>query len=164
MVGTFKKQPIGLIYVTRDLEFDAGHRVLGHESKCAHLHGHRYKIEITVCGPELDPLGRVVDFSVLKTIVGGWIDANWDHNMILNEEDPLLHTTSDEDGESHYAARALCGRNPYVMSNKRNTTAEWLAVELCDMVGPLLPKLMHISQVVVHETPNCRATYRLERP
>lgn len=162
MAIPWNPMPPGWLYVTRDLEFDAGHRVLGHESKCANLHGHRYRVEVTVCGPELDTLGRVVDFSILKNIVGGWIDANWDHNMILHAADPMLYLSAGA-GRTHNPT-ALCGRPPYVMSKDRNTTAEWLAVELCDMVGPLLPDMMHISQVVVHETPNCRATYRLERP
>src|SRR5262245_52482042 len=74
---------------TRKLEFDAGHRVLGHGGKCRHLHGHRYVAEVTCYAEELDKLGFVVDFSVIKTVVGDWIDENFDHNMILNPKDPL---------------------------------------------------------------------------
>lgn len=51
-----------MITVTRVLEFDAGHRVVNHESKCATLHGHRYKVEIVAAAPGLDSLGRVIDF------------------------------------------------------------------------------------------------------
>ena len=60
---------------TRKLEFDAAHRVMEHESKCRHLHGHRYVAEVTVATSELDGLGRVLDFGLLKTELGGWIDA-----------------------------------------------------------------------------------------
>ena len=62
------------VYCTRRLEFDAAHRVLRHESKCATLHGHRYRVDIEVSAPKPDSAGRAVDFSVLKTIIGGWID------------------------------------------------------------------------------------------
>ena len=55
-----------MIEITRRLEFDAGHRVLGHEGKCKNLHGHRYSAEITVTAPDLDGLGRVIDFGVIK--------------------------------------------------------------------------------------------------
>lgn len=66
-------------HVTRRIEFDAGHRITRHESRCAHPHGHRYVAEVTVAAPELDPAGRVVDFGVMKQILGAWIDEHWDH-------------------------------------------------------------------------------------
>ena len=72
---------------TRKIEFDSAHRVMKHESKCRHLHGHRYVAEITACSDSLDQLGRVIDFSVLKTVVGGWIDEYLDHGTIANKED-----------------------------------------------------------------------------
>ena len=49
--------------ITRRLEFDAGHRVYQHESKCNHVHGHRYVVEVEATGT-LDGLGRIIDFSV----------------------------------------------------------------------------------------------------
>ena len=52
--------------ITKKLEFDYGHRVLGHEGKCRHLHGHRGVAEVTVYAPSLDNLGRVVDFGAIK--------------------------------------------------------------------------------------------------
>ena len=54
-----------MITCTRRLEWDAMHRIPRHESKCAAFHGHRYAAEITCSAPELDDLGRVVDFGVV---------------------------------------------------------------------------------------------------
>jgi 6-pyruvoyltetrahydropterin/6-carboxytetrahydropterin synthase len=54
------------ISCTRRIEFDAAHRVMEHESKCKHLHGHRYALEATFVAPDLDTLGRVVEFGVIK--------------------------------------------------------------------------------------------------
>ena len=62
--------------IIKRLEIDAGHRVLMHESKCANVHGHRYAFFIKVYAPQLDSVGRVVDFSVIKDKVGGWLDEN----------------------------------------------------------------------------------------
>ena len=73
--------------ITRRLEFDAGHRVFGHESKCATLHGHRYVVEVTAQAAKLDSVGRVIDFSVLKERIGAWLDEKWDHNVIVFEQD-----------------------------------------------------------------------------
>ena len=75
--------------VTRRVEFDAAHRVMKHESKCRHLHGHRYAAEIT-CEGKLDTLDRVIDFGVIKNLVGEWIDELLDHGTILNVEDTAL--------------------------------------------------------------------------
>ena len=76
-----------MITITRRLEFDAGHRVMNHEGKCATLHGHRYVVEVVATSPELDQLGRVVDFSVLKQELGNWLDQYWDHTTILYKDD-----------------------------------------------------------------------------
>ena len=73
---------------SRKIHFCYGHRVMNHESKCATLHGHNGIIWVHATPIKgLDQLGRVIDFSVLKEKVGGWVDTYWDHTMILYEED-----------------------------------------------------------------------------
>src|SRR4029453_10203730 len=71
----------------RKIQFCAGHRVLGHENKCAHLHGHNYEVHITAEGEALDTVGRVFDFSVPKGKIGSWIEQQWDHGFLLSERD-----------------------------------------------------------------------------
>lgn len=136
--------------ITRRVEFDAGHRVLGHEGKCATPHGHRYVAELTVSAGALDSLGRVIDFSVIKTLVGGWIDANWDHTMILHPDDPLLQH------------RELIGpRSPYVIPRTdANPTAENMVKYLFGIASELLrPHGIRVDAVRLYETPNCWADY-----
>ena len=72
---------------TRRVQFCAGHRVMGHENKCAHLHGHNYVALITARADKLDSVGRVIDFSVIKQRVGGWIEQHWDHGFIIARND-----------------------------------------------------------------------------
>jgi 6-pyruvoyltetrahydropterin/6-carboxytetrahydropterin synthase len=76
--------------VTRELSFCYGHRLLDYEGKCRHLHGHNGRAVITLQSPHLDPRGMVVDFSDLKRVVGSWIDATFDHKMLLRRDDPAL--------------------------------------------------------------------------
>jgi 6-pyruvoyltetrahydropterin/6-carboxytetrahydropterin synthase len=141
---------------TRRLEFDAAHRVMRHESKCRNLHGHRYAVELTarVVAGELDQLGRVVDFSVLKNVVGGWIDEHWDHGTILNKDD--VDTAAFVDGK---------GWKLYLMED--NPTAEVMARFILDKANSLLshadglPRYgVRITHVRVYETPNCWADSR----
>jgi len=79
-----------MFQVTRELRFCYGHRLLNYDGKCRHLHGHNGRVLITLETQRLDPLGMVVDFSTIKKVVGGWIDAHLDHRMILHKDDPLL--------------------------------------------------------------------------
>lgn len=81
--------------ITRVFYAEMAHRLHGHEGKCQHLHGHSYRIEVTVSGP-LDSLGRVIDFSVLKDGIGGWIAKVLDHGTTLAESDPLAPLLSKD--------------------------------------------------------------------
>lgn len=158
------------VFATRTLEWDAAHRVMRHESKCSTLHGHRYKAEITVSAPQLDEQDRVVDFGVIKERVGAWIDANWDHTTLLNEQDVELL--------AFVSAEAMPpGRNPgprgferigHVQRKKPfafkgEPTAETIALVLFHVAAKLIgaDDGLTVEKVLVHETPNCYATVTL---
>jgi len=139
-----------MIEIKRRLEFDAGHRVMNHEGKCKHLHGHRYIVDLYATADHLDALGRIIDFSVLKGIVGKWIDDNLDHKTMLFEEDVKLMAALDAAG--HYGDLFITDFNP---------TAENLAFFLFNKSVVLLADHpVAVTRVVVHETPNCLAEYR----
>ena len=137
-----------MISCTRKLEFDAAHRVMLHESKCKYMHGHRYVVEVTFAAMNgLDELGRVVDFGVIKQVLGGWIDQYWDHTAILSEADQAL-------GDM-IAQRT--GQTIFYLPN--HPTAENMADYLLTQVCPILFKDYPLECVAVrvHETPNCFA-------
>src|SRR5581483_4021820 len=79
-----------MFQVTREIRFCYGHRLLNYDGKCRHLHGHNGRAVITLAAPRLDALGMVMDFSHIKRVVSGWIDANLDHRMVLHRDDPLV--------------------------------------------------------------------------
>lgn len=143
-------QPDGTIVCTKRFSFDAAHRVLEHESKCKHLHGHRWDIEVTCQASHLDNLGRVIDFGQLKAVFAKWLDENLDHNIILNREDPLLNLKEDDE--------IWMGKKPYILPF--NPTAEHLAMHLF-LVGTnlLKPFQVWISRIRVYETPNSYAEF-----
>lgn len=144
---------------TRVLEFDAGHRVLGHANKCRFLHGHRYKAEITVSTFGLDSLGMVIDFGIVKERVGKWIDDHWDHNMLLNSADPLaIVALAIVHPEKDVLSAVFEGRDPYLF-NDCNPTAEVIANELFFKAKDLLPEVS-VEGVKIYETPNCFAEFK----
>lgn len=142
-----------MIEITKEFGWDAAHRVLRHESKCATLHGHRYTAHITVTAPELDSVGRVIDFGVLKTLVGGWIDKNWDHTSILMSSDPLLPILQEE-------TRKQGKRPPYVLLDE--PTAENIAMELARVARRLLNGTgVTLVEIKIYETPTSSARLRV---
>lgn len=141
-----------MMTVTRKLEFDAGHRVHKHESKCGTLHGHRYVAEITASAPELDALGRVIDFSVLKQKIGAWIDEFWDHTTLVYGLDEV--TLKCLKAMPRHKEPFVCHFNP---------TAENMAHYLLNEVCPLLMQGtgITITKIRLFETPNCYAEVTL---
>lgn len=137
------------ITISKTFEWDAAHRVLRHESKCSTIHGHRYRAELSVTAAELDSVGRVIDFGVLKERVGAWIDKHLDHTAIVNSADQDLLDFCNAD-----AGRGK--RAPYVMIGE--PTAENIASMLLAVARTLLVNTeIEVVSVKVWETPTCTA-------
>ena len=128
---------------TKILRFSSGHRLFRHEGKCKFIHGHNYKAEITAMVKNIDNLGRVVDFSVIKEKIGGWIDENWDHKTLLYHGDITMRAALPFD---HVF---VCNYNPTV-----ENMAKFLVKKGNEIMGEL-EKPVEISKVVLWETDTC---------
>jgi 6-pyruvoyltetrahydropterin/6-carboxytetrahydropterin synthase len=64
-----------MFQVTVDETFSSGHALRGYRGKCENVHGHNYKVRVTLEGPQLDSVGLLYDFThlkrVIREIVGG---------------------------------------------------------------------------------------------
>lgn len=78
------------VSLTVSLSFEAAHHLGGHEGKCSRLHGHSYRLEVTVRGP-VRPDGMVIDFSRLEELVRRTVIVRVDHRY-LNEIFPFTPT------------------------------------------------------------------------
>jgi len=138
-----------MITCERYHDFCAGHRVYGHENKCAHLHGHNYRVHFTVAAAGLDYIGRVLDFSVVKATLCQWLEDNWDHKTLIWKNDPFLEPLRRLDPAG-------------VLSVPFNPTAENMAAYLVNVVGPSLLDRHGVELVkcTVEETRKCSATYQ----
>jgi len=141
-----------MITATRYHDFSAGHRVHGHESKCAHLHGHNYRVYFTVEANKLDNIGRVMDFSAIKEHLCEWLERTWDHKMIMWKHDPLTAELQRVDPQGV----AVVTFNP---------TAEAMAEHLVEVVGPSVLKETGVRLVTctIEETRKCSALYTLNK-
>lgn len=134
-----------MIICTRKIEFDAAHRILNHESKCKMLHGHRYALEASFAAKKLDNLGRVIDFGVIKDVLGKWVDENLDHNTILFEKDKELGDKIE----------SVTAQKIYYMD--QNPTAENIAKHILEDICPKLFANYDVKcvKIKLYETPNC---------
>ncbi|HLT86896.1 MAG TPA: 6-carboxytetrahydropterin synthase [Sphingobacterium sp.] len=139
-----------MILAERYHDISCGHRVVGHEGKCRFLHGHNYRIHFTVAADQLDEIGRVVDFSVIKTALCQWLEEHFDHKFLIWEKDELLPQLQEVTGESLVVV-------PF------NPTAENIAQYLVERIGPQQLKDYPVRLVAckVEETAKCSATYSL---
>jgi 6-pyruvoyltetrahydropterin/6-carboxytetrahydropterin synthase len=141
--------------ITRKVEFDAGHRIPNHASKCRNLHGHRYVLECTVAGPLVDTQGdssdgMVIDFGILKQIMLDEVAEPWDHALLVWDRDETLLQL----------VRGLelneCGHKTVVLPCI--PTAENLAGYAFTLLNArLLPTGLTLLRVRLYETPNCWA-------
>ena len=130
-------------------EIQTGHRIYGHKGKCQRLHGHSYVFHFYCTANELDDLGMVVDFAVIKETFGQWLEDNYDHRMLLWVEDPM--------------AQQLQQIDPTVVIVSYNPSAENIAHHLLTEVAPKL--LGHlpvvVNKVVVEESSSSSASCEL---
>ena len=92
------------IRITKRFSFEAGHALHGYDGKCKNLHGHSYKLSVTVIGTPITDItnpkfGMVIDFTDLKKIVTEEIINKFDHATIFNKNTPhvkLAQTLLDE--------------------------------------------------------------------
>lgn len=135
------------ITAVREHEICAGHRVVGHEGKCQNLHGHAYVIRFHCQAEGLDELGRVIDFSVIKSHLCMWLEDNWDHRFLIWRDDPLL----DDLRKVSPGSLAVVPFNP---------TAENIAEHLLRRIGPVKfdGTGVRLVRVDVEETRKCMAS------
>jgi len=135
--------------VVIETTFDAAHRLLNYDGPCQSLHGHLYRVNVSVESKVLNNNGFVIDFAVLKQDVTGWIKSWWDHSTLLNREDPLVEML-----------RSLSCK-VFVFDN--DPTAEQMAEYLFDTIYGLIhmrdPNLT-LGYVRIDETPTSFAYYR----
>lgn len=127
---------------------------MNHESKCATLHGHNGVLWIHVVPMHgLDSIGRVVDFSVIKSEVGNWVDEHWDHTMIICKDD--LKTIELLNLAPSYKPLYIFNKNPTA-----ENMAHYLLWEICPKV--LKGKNVIVHKVVFWETENCYVEQTLD--
>ncbi len=147
-IHTFAEQmkTMGNIRITKQFSFETGHALFGYDGKCRNVHGHSYKLSVTVIGrPITDTthvkLGMVIDFSDLKKIVKEEIVDKFDHATVFNKNTP--HTE---------LAKELMDRGHSVILADYQPTSENMVLDFADKIKMRLPDNIKLHSLKLQET------------
>ena len=135
-----------MITVTKTVKFDAAHVLTNHRGLCKNLHGHTYRVDVSVAQAEGDDRDMVIDFKDLKAIANEVICDRFDHAFVYN-------TASS--GECEIAA-VVEKNGMRTVAIPFRSTAENLARHFYESLKPRIPGL---SAVKVWETADSCAEY-----
>lgn len=142
------------IEITRRLEFDAGHRIPNHAGQCRHIHGHRYRLEITVKGeiistPGAEDEGMLIDFGLIKKIGINLVVDKLDHAFLVSKNDTALINFLSTIQEHK---TVILDKVPTV-----ENIAEYIFQLLSPEIKKQYKNKLQLTKVRLYETPNCWA-------
>ncbi|HKM92367.1 MAG TPA: 6-carboxytetrahydropterin synthase [Prolixibacteraceae bacterium] len=140
------------IRVTKFYDFEMAHALWNYDGICKNIHGHSYKLFVTVMGEPInnpnDPKnGMVIDFGDLKRIVKNNIVDQLDHSMVINKMAP--HSKLLELNEM-YERHFVFDFQP---------TCENLVIWIVNEIKPMLPKSIILKNVKLYETASSYAEW-----
>ena len=137
---------MGNIRITKQFNFETGHALYGYDGKCRNVHGHSYKLSVTVIGrPITDTthvkLGMVIDFGDLKKIVKEEIVDEFDHATVFNKNTPHVEL-----------AQELTDRGHNVILADYQPTSENMVLDFAEKIMARLPKNISLHSLKLQET------------
>lgn len=145
--------------ISKEIEFDAGHRVSTHGSKCRNPHGHRYKVRVTCKGSIIDDPSRpdhgmLVDFGNLKDIMNEKVHDVLDHGFIVWQDDMVVREMMGSWAEK---MEWLFIVFPYIPTAEN--IARWAWEQLENEIKSRFGGDLELEEVAVWETPTSVAYY-----
>ena len=134
------------IRITKQFSFETGHALYGYDGKCRNVHGHSYKLSVTVIGePIADSshvkFGMVIDFSDLKKIVKEEIVDVFDHATVFNKNTPHVEL-----------AKELSDRGHSVLLVDYQPTSEMMVIDFAEKIKKRLPNTIKLHALKLQET------------
>jgi 6-pyruvoyltetrahydropterin/6-carboxytetrahydropterin synthase len=146
---------MGGFLMTKEIQFDAGHRVPDHASKCRNPHGHRYRVEATIASSRLvesgSARGMVLDFGDVKTIMMEKVHDVLDHGFIYVKGDTAMEKMAMQNPDFKTI------EFPYVPTAEN--IARWIFEQMVQPIKDSYNDRAYLQQVQVWETPTSHATY-----
>ncbi|MGC1632685.1 MAG: 6-carboxytetrahydropterin synthase [Gelidibacter sp.] len=134
------------IRITKQFSFETGHALYGYDGKCKNVHGHSYKLSVTVFGTPISDTtnvkyGMVIDFSDLKKIVKSEIVDVFDHATVFNKNTPHVEL-----------AKELEIRGHNVLLVDYQPTSEMMVIDFAGKIKKYLPENIQLHSLRLQET------------
>jgi 6-pyruvoyltetrahydropterin/6-carboxytetrahydropterin synthase len=134
------------IRITKQFSFETGHALYGYDGKCKNVHGHSYKLSVTVSGKPISDtnhvkFGMVIDFGDLKKIVKEEIVDLFDHATVFNKNTPHVEL-----------AKELMDRGHHVLLVDYQQTSEMMVIDFAKKIKDRLPSTIHLHSIKLQET------------
>ncbi len=134
------------IRITKQFSFETGHALYGYDGKCKNVHGHSYKLSVTVIGTPINDstnvkYGMVIDFSDLKKIVKSEIVDVFDHATVFNKNTPHVEL-----------AKELEIRGHNVLLVDYQPTSEMMVIDFAVKIRRHLPENIQLYSLRLQET------------
>lgn len=134
------------IRITKQFSFETGHALYGYDGKCRNVHGHSYRLSVTVIGnPIADSshvkFGMVIDFSDLKKIVKEEIVDVFDHATVFNKNTPHVELAHELEQRGHN-----------VLLVDYQPTSEMMVIDFAKKIQQRLPEQIKLHALKLQET------------
>lgn len=141
-----KTSAMANIRITKQFSFETGHALFGYDGKCRNVHGHSYKLSVTVIGtPIADSnhvkFGMVIDFTDLKRIVKEEIVDLFDHATVFNQNTPHVELADELKSRGHHVILV-----PY------QPTSENMVIDFAEKIKLRLPENISLHSLRLQET------------
>ena len=136
---------MSVIRITKEFRFEAAHALKGYNGPCRNIHGHSYKLSVTITGEPIEAgdspkKGMVMDFSDLKKIIKQRIIDPFDHALILGSDFKDIDFTSSGDAFSN------------VILVDYQPTSENMLIDFAVRIRNLLPPKTSLHSLRLRET------------
>jgi 6-pyruvoyltetrahydropterin/6-carboxytetrahydropterin synthase len=137
---------MGNIRITKQFSFETGHALYGYDGKCKNVHGHSYKLSVTVIGTPIADntnvkFGMVIDFTDLKKIVKEEIVDQFDHATVFNKNTPHVELANE-----------LSTRGHHVILVEYQPTSENMVIDFAERIQNRLPNKIKLHSLKLQET------------
>lgn len=141
------------IRITKQFSFETGHALYGYDGKCRNVHGHSYKLHVTVIGTPISDsnhvkFGMVIDFTDLKKIVKSKIVDVFDHATVFNKNTPHVEL-----------AKELKDRGHSVLLVDYQPTSEMMIIDFAQTISKELPSHVKLHSLKLQETDSSYAQW-----
>jgi len=137
---------MSIIRLTKSFTFETAHALYGYDGKCRNVHGHSYKLYVTVIGKPINDsknvkYGMVIDFTDLKKIVHEQVVDLFDHAILLNKNTPHLELGND-----------LIAKGHQVLMVDYQPSCENMIIDIANRINSLLPHDVSLHSLKLRET------------